>query len=128
VASARSEIINGLGGGSGSGVGGLGLGLILAMQVPNLYSAPLPSKFTIATFTADGKIEHTTKWIRSGEAEATAAAVLLAVGGSLATNSGWPFILVMAMAAWKVWSYEDALRRGAADGPRIDMAAQGSRP
>jgi hypothetical protein len=106
-------------------VGGFGLGLVLAMEVPNLFSAPLPSKFTIATFAGgDGsKTAHTYRWIRSGEIEGVLQAILLGVGGSMLTRSPWPFALVMLMTGWKVWSYEDALRRGVKDGPGLDMAA-----
>lgn len=101
---------------------GFALGLILAMEVPNLFSAPLPSKFTIATF--ENEPEHTRFWIRSGEKEAVAQAILLGLGGSLLTHSWWPFVLVMAMVAWKVWSYEHALS-GGEHGLRINMASQG---
>jgi hypothetical protein len=107
--------------------GGLGLGLILAMEVPNLYSAPLPSKFTIATFSGgdEDKVTHTKRWIRSGEIEGTIQAILLGMGGSFLTKSPVPFILVMLMVAWKVYSYEDALRGGIMDGLNLDMSGQG---
>jgi hypothetical protein len=68
---------------SGNGVDGFGLGLILAMEVPNLFSAPLPSKFTIATFSSPDKIVHTKRWIRSGEIEGVLQGVLLGAGGSI---------------------------------------------
>ncbi len=110
--------------GGSSALEGFGLGLILAMEVPNLFSAPLPSKFTIATFTGSHP-EHTARWIRSGEIEAVAQAVLLGIGGSILTSSPWPFILVMGMTAWKVWSYETALSGGISGGPHIDMNKQG---
>jgi hypothetical protein len=109
---------------SGNGVDGFGLGLILAMEVPNLYSAPLPSKFTIATFSDPEHAVHTRRWIRSGEIEGTLQGILLGAGGSILTRSAWPFFLVLVMLAWKIWSYEDALRRGGATGPGINMAAQ----
>lgn len=104
-----------------------GIGLVLAMEVPNLFSAPLPSKMTIATFGGGGpeKLAHTAKWIRSGEVEAVLQAILIGIGGSLWQHSHWPFVLVMAMTVWKVWSYEDSLRRGATEGPGLDMAGQG---
>ena len=105
---------------------GLGLGLILAMEVPNLYSAPLPSKFTIATFAGGDpeKVEHTRKWIRSGEIEGTIQAILLGIGGSFLTKNPLPFILVMVMVAWKLYSYEDALRGGIMDGLNLNMNGQ----
>jgi hypothetical protein len=105
---------------------GFGLGLILAMEVPNCYSAPLPSKFTIATFAGgdDTKVQHTKKWIRSGEIEGTIQAILLGIGGTIVTKSPLPLLMVTAMAAWKVWSYEDALRGGVQDGLGIDMEKQ----
>lgn len=107
---------------------GVGLGLILAMEVPNLYSAPLPSKFTIATFSGgdERKVDHTTKWIRSGEIEATVQAIILGIGGSMLTKSPWPFLFVMLMVGWKIYSYEHALRGGTTgNGLNIDMANQG---
>lgn len=106
---------------------GFGLGLILAMEVPNLYSAPLPSKFTIATFagsTPEAQA-HTRRWIRSGEGEGTIQAVILGAGGSILTKSPWPFLLVLAMAAWKLASYEHSLRGGQSDGLKLDIAGQG---
>lgn len=112
--------------GGGGAMEGFALGLILAMEVPNLFSAPLPSKFTIATFADGGehKRAHTHRWIRSGEIEAVAQAVLLGIGGSLLTASPWPFLLVMIMTVWKVWSYESSLR-GSRQGLKIDMDKQG---
>lgn len=109
---------------NGNGVDGFGLGLILAMEVPNLYSAPLPSKFTIATFADPEHQAHTQRWIRSGEIEGTLQGILLGAGGAILTRSAWPVILVGLMIAWKIWSYEDALRRGRTAGPGINMAAQ----
>lgn len=105
-----------------------GLGLVLAMEVPNLFSAPLPSKFTIATFAGGGsdKLAHTQRWIRSGEIEAVLQAILIGIGGSMWQKSHWPLLLVLAMTIWKVWSYEDTLRRGGKDhqGLNLDMAGQ----
>jgi hypothetical protein len=106
---------------------GLGLGLVLAMEVPNLYSAPLPSKFTIATFagsTPEAQA-HTSRWIRSGEIEASVQAVILGAGGSLLTKSAWPFLLVLLMVAWKLSSYEHSLRSGMNEGLQLDIAGQG---
>lgn len=112
------------GGDTSSQAAGFGLGLILAMEVPNCYSAPLPSKFTIATFADGGedKQAHTKKWIRSGEIEGTLQALLLGVGGSIVTKSPWPFLFIVGMIVWKIWSYEQALR-GAfkGDGLGLDM-------
>jgi hypothetical protein len=106
--------------------GGLGLGLILAMEIPNLYSAPLPSKFTIATFAGgdSDKVDHTKKWIRSGEIEGTIQGLLLGMGGSFLTKSPWPFILCTIMIAWKIYSYESSLKGGIEEGPHMDMAGQ----
>lgn len=104
---------------------GFGLGLLLAMEVPNCYSAPLPSKFTISTFAGGGedKLIHTKKWIRSGEIEGTIQALLLGVGGTIVTKSPWPLLMVTVMVIWKLWSYEDALK-GGNDGLKIDMEKQ----
>ena len=114
-------------GGRGSAADGIGLGLVLAMEVPNLYSAPLPSKFTIATFTgstAEAQA-HTRRWIRSGEAEASIQAVILGAGGSILTGSPWPFLFVLLMVAWKLASYEHSLRGGQDEGLHLDIAGQG---
>lgn len=113
--------------GGGDQAEAIGIGLVLAMEVPNLFSAPLPSKFTISTFAGGGpeKLAHTARWIRSGEIEAVLQAILIGVGGALWKKSPWPFVLVMIMTAWKVWSYEDSLRRGSTQGLNLDMAGQG---
>jgi hypothetical protein len=115
----------------GSGqMAGFGLGLILAMEIPNCYSAPLPSKFTIATFAGSSdahKIAHTKKWIRSGEVEGTLQGLLLGVGGSVVTKSPWPFLLCLGMIVWKIWSYENALTGSFADeAPKLDMESHDS--
>ena len=107
----------------GKGLEGFGLGLVLAMEVPNLFSAPLPSKFTIATFSQPDQLTHTRRWIRSGEIEGVLQAILLGIGGSLVTSSPWPFLLVIAMTVWKVMSYEDALKNGTSGGLGLDMKA-----
>jgi hypothetical protein len=116
--------------GSRSAADGLGLGLVLAMEVPNLYSAPLPSKFTIATFAGSSAEAqtHTTRWIRSGEIEASIQAVILGLGGSLLTGSAWPFLLVLIMVCWKLASYEHSLRGGMTSGLQLDIAGQGGSP
>ncbi len=97
---------------------GISLGLVLAPQVPGIFASPNPSKMTIATFS--NIPEHMNHWIHSGNRESVAQCFLLGLGGSLLTGSWWPFILVMSMAAWKVWSYEDALS-GGSQGPHYDM-------
>lgn len=106
---------------------GIGLGLVLAMEVPNLYSAPLPSKFTIATFAGSTPAAqaHTARWIRSGEIEGTIQALILGVGGTVLTSSPWPFLLILAMVILKLMSYEHALRGGRSDGLKLDIAGQG---
>lgn len=112
-------------GGEGVTGTGFGLGLLLAMEVPNCYSAPLPSKFTIATFAGGGdeKMVHTRKWIRSGEVEGTIQAMLLGLGGTIVTKSPWPLLMVTVMVVWKLWSYENALK-GGDSGLKIDMEKQ----
>jgi hypothetical protein len=100
------------------GLSAIGAGLTWAMSVPGLFSAPNPSLFTIATF--EHLPEHVAKWIHAGSLEAFLQASLLAIGGAILYRSWWPFLIVMAMAIWKVISYERALD-GGKDGPKLDM-------
>lgn len=103
------------------------MSVIIAAEVPNYYSGLLPSLFTIATFSGgDGsKAEHTVKWIRRGEVQGTLQAIGLSVAAAILTNDPWPFILSMAMVVYYLYQYEYALRLGLADGPALDMDAQG---
>jgi hypothetical protein len=97
---------------------GISLGLVLAPSVSGLFSAPNPSLMTVATFAnIPGHMNH---WIHKGNREAVGQCFLLGLGGSLLTGSWWPFVMVMSMAAWKVYSYEGALD-GGESGPRYDM-------
>ena len=93
-----------------SNLKGIALGLALVPAVPGLFSAANPSLFTIATFSDEDMLEHTTYWIQRGNYEAIAQSALLGVGASIYSGSWWPFVLIMAMAAWKWWSYEQALK------------------
>lgn len=97
---------------------GLSLGLVLAPSVSGLFSAPNPSLMTVATF--NNIPEHMNHWIHAGNREAVAQCFLLGIGGSLLTGSWIPFLMVMGMAAWKIYSYEGALA-GGLNGPRYNM-------
>lgn len=102
------------------------LSVIIAAEVPNYYSGLLPSLFTIATFSGgdQDKADHTRRWIRRGEAQGTAQAVVLSVAASILSEDPWPFVLSMAMVFYYLYQYEYALRLGLAEGPAIDMDAQ----
>jgi len=104
---------------------GWGIALLVAFEVPNLFSGLLPSLFTISTFTgaSEEKAEHAKKWIRKGEVQAGVVSMGLGLGGSIVTRSPWPLLLTILMIMWLGWQYESALR-GAAHGPRMDMANQ----
>lgn len=107
------------------GAEGWGIALLVAFEVPNLFSGLLPSLFTISTFTnADAeKARHAKKWIRRGEIQAGVVSLGLGIGGAVVTKHPAPILLTIIMIIWLVWQYEHALR-GAADGPRMDMANQ----
>ena len=99
---------------------GFSLGLVLAPSVAGLFSAPNPSLMTVATFNNSPR--HMNHWIHKGNREAVTQCFMLGIGGSLLTGSWIPFVMVMSMAAWKVWSYEGALVGGTGDAaPQYDM-------
>lgn len=101
----------------------IGLTILTAFEVPNLYSGLLPSQFTIATFSGgdDGKREHTTKWIRKSEVQATAMSLILGAGASALAKSPYPFLATAIMCGYLLWQYETALRQGNASGPGLNM-------
>jgi hypothetical protein len=94
------------------------LGITLAPAVSGLFSAPNPSLMTIATF--DNIPGHVNHWIHAGNREAVAQSFMMGFGVALLTGHWAGFAIIMAMAAWKVHSYEGALT-GAPDGPQYDM-------
>jgi hypothetical protein len=96
------------------------LGITLAPAVAGLFSAPNPSKMTIATFSSiPGHMKY---WIHSGNREAVAQSFMMGLGVALLTGHWAGFAIIMGMAAWKVSSYEDALAGGSANGaPGYDM-------
>jgi uncharacterized membrane protein len=102
------------------------LAILVASETPNYYSGMLPSLFTIATFTGsdEEKAQHTIRWIRRGEVQGTAQAVLLSVAASVLSENPWPFILTMVMVTWYLSQYEYALREGLRNGPAMDMDNQ----
>jgi hypothetical protein len=84
------------------------LSAFTALESAHLYSAFLPSIFTIGTFVED---EKGVKLIREGELTATVAA--LALGGIVAKliKDPLPFYLTLAVIACMLWTYERALAR-----------------
>ena len=102
------------------------LTVLVVAEVPNFWSGFLPSLFTIATFSGgdDAKVEHTKRWIRRGEIQATGLSVALGVAASLLAEEPWPFIGVMLLIVYLAYQYEHALKLGMSDGLKIDMAQQ----
>lgn len=108
------------------GAEGWGIAILIAFETPNLFSGFLPSLFTISTFTGSdaAKQAHTKKWIRKGEVQAGAVSLMLGIGGTIITDTPWPLLLTIGMIAWLVFNYEQALKKGCADGPGIDIDRQ----
>lgn len=102
------------------------LTVLVVAEVPNFWSGFLPSLFTIATFSGgdEDKANHTKKWIRRGEIQATGLSLALGVSASLLAEEPWPFIGVLLLIGYLAWQYEHALRLGLNTGPRIDMDSQ----
>ena len=103
-----------------------GMFLLAMGEAPNFYSGFLPSLFTIATFTGDSqeKAEHTKRWIRRGEVQATGMTLIVGAGTSLISESPWPLIGMILMAIYLVTQYELALRKGMREGLGMDIASQ----
>jgi hypothetical protein len=101
--------------------------VMVVAEIPNFYSGFLPSLFTIATFSGDReKAEHTKRWIRRGEIQATGLSFALGIAASLLIAEAWPFLGTMAMSGYLVSQYEHALRKGTASGPHVDMTDAGT--
>jgi hypothetical protein len=102
------------------------LTVLVVAEVPNFWSGFLPSLFTIATFSGgdDEKVEHTKRWIRRGEIQATGLSIALGISASLLAEEPWPFIGVMLLIVYLAYQYEHALRLGMSKGLNIDMAQQ----
>lgn len=105
----------------------VGLFLLSVSEVPNFYSGFLPSLFTIATFSGDDeeKKEHTKRWIRRGEMQATGMAITVGVATSILADSPVPIIGVAVMCAYLLWQYERALSGGIDSGLHMNIAGQG---
>jgi hypothetical protein len=102
------------------------LTVLVVAEVPNFWSGFLPSLFTIATFSGgdDAKLEHTKRWIRRGEIQATGLSIALGVSASLLAGEPWPFIGVILLIIYLAYQYENALRQGMSNGLNLDMAQQ----
>lgn len=102
------------------------LTVLVVAEVPNFWSGFLPSLFTIATFSGGDqeKADHTKKWIRRGEVQATGLSIALGISASILAEEPWPFIGVLILIAYLAYQYEHALRLGLSEGSAIDMAQQ----
>ncbi len=102
------------------------LTVLVVSEVPNFWSGFLPSLFTIATFSGgdDQKAEHTKRWIRRGELQATGLSVALGISASLLAEEPWPFIGVVVLVIYLAYQYEHALRLGLSNGLNLDMDGQ----
>ena len=105
---------------------GAGLFLLAMGEAPNFYSGFLPSLFTIATFTGDSeeKANHTKKWIRRGEIQATGMTLIVGAATSMISKSPDPIIGMALMALYLVTQYEMALRKGLSEGLGMDISGQ----
>lgn len=103
-----------------------GMFLLAMGEAPNFYSGFLPSLFTIATFTGDSeeKAQHTKRWIRRGEVQATGMTLIVGAATSLISNSPWPLVGMTIMAIYLVSQYEMALSKGMKDGLKLDISSQ----
>lgn len=110
----------------GPNAAGAGMFLLAMGEAPNFYSGFLPSLFTIATFTGDSeeKAEHTKRWIRRGEIQATGMTLIVGAATSLISGTPWPLLGMFLMAIYLVSQYEFALRKGQKDGLGMDIAGQ----
>jgi hypothetical protein len=104
----------------------IALTVLVVAEVPNFWSGFLPSLFTIATFSGgdDEKLQHTKRWIRRGEIQATGLSVALGISASLLAGEPWPFIGVLVLIAYLAYQYENALKQGEQNGLNINMAQQ----
>ena len=104
----------------------IALTVLTVAEVPNFWSGFLPSLFTIATFSGgdDQKAEHTKRWIRRGEIQATGLSLALGIAASLLARKPWPFLGVILLICYLAWQYENALRLGLSSGPSLDMDAK----
>lgn len=103
------------------------LTILTVSEVPNFWSGFLPSLFTIATFSGsdEHKAEHTKRWIRRGEIQATGLSLALGLSASILAESPFPFIGVVALTIYLAYQYEVALRGGTSNmGLHMDMAGQ----
>jgi|SRR5882724_5299242 len=95
-------------------------------EVPNFWSGFLPSLFTIATFSGgdEAKAEHTKRWIRRGEMQATGLSLILGVSASVLAGTPYPFLGVLFMVGYLAYQYEHALRLGLGEGLKMNMDGQ----
>lgn len=100
--------------------------LLSVSETPNFYSGFLPSLFTIATFTGDdeAKAEHTKRWIRRGEIQATGMSITVGVATSILAKSPMPIFGIAIMCAYLLWQYERALSGGIEGGLHLTMDGQ----
>lgn len=107
----------------------IALTILTVAEVPNFWSGFLPSLFTIATFSGgdDGKVQHTKRWIRRGEVQATGLSLALGVAAAILAEEPWPFVGVILLILYLAYQYEHALKLGTSGGGLdIDMDATGS--
>lgn len=107
----------------------IALTILTVSEVPNFWSGFLPSLFTIATFSGgdESKVQHTKRWIRRGEIQATGLSLALGVAASILAEEPWPFVGVVLLILYLAYQYEHALKLGTSGaGLDIDMDAEGS--
>lgn len=99
----------------------VGVVLLIAAEAPQAYSAFLPSIMTIRTFVGD---EGAVYDIREGEVFGSAFVLLIALAGSMLTDSVIPFIIGILVIGVMVGVYEYALSGRRASRNMVDGAVQ----
>lgn len=98
-----------------TGGGTVAATVLLMGQIPNNFSGPLPSFFTISSdfFQAADSVDGNRRRIRMGEAFGAVLTAVEGVAVSALTGSAWPLAASLLMAGLLIAGYEWALRHPA---------------
>lgn len=86
---------------------GVGLAILIISQIPQFYQTLMPYPCDIEKEVPDGPRARA---LRKSEIVVTGMSVAMGFGGSLITQTPWPFLASLVVAGMMTFHYESSIR------------------
>ena len=83
----------------------VGIGVLIAFEIPNLFGNTMPHFYELADMDPCDS-----KWIRHGEITGATISLGVSLAGTMITQSPWPLLIGIAITAFMLWQFEQALK------------------